>query len=134
MARNKGVSGKTHTKQQLDDYANQHNPNNKAFVIVDDKIRIRRNRKKWVIVGNLGAQKEKRNDTPISAKKDIMGDKTVRVRADLHHIIKIETAKNGGNVKEVMEIRLRSKLKSVLTVLLKFCIIGIEVKLDAKNL
>jgi hypothetical protein len=51
-----------------------------------------------VIVGNLGAQKEKRNDTPISAKKDIMGDKTVRVRADLHHIIKIETAKNGGNV------------------------------------
>ncbi|MDG4633915.1 DDE-type integrase/transposase/recombinase, partial [Enterococcus faecalis] len=60
--------------------------------------------------------KEKRNDTPISAKKDIMGDKTVRVRADLHHIIKIETAKNGGNVKEVMEIRLRSKLKSVLIV------------------
>ena len=52
-------------------------------------------------MGNLGAQKAKRNDTPISAKKDIMGDKTVRVRADLHHIIKIETAKNGGNVKEV---------------------------------
>ncbi|HAZ0914607.1 TPA: peptide-binding protein, partial [Enterococcus faecium] len=26
-----------------------------------------------MIVGNLGAQKEKRNDTPISAKKDIMG-------------------------------------------------------------
>ena len=49
-------------------------------------------------MGNLGAQKAKRNDTPISAKKDIMGDKTVRVRADLHHIIKIETAKNGGNV------------------------------------
>ena len=37
-------------------------------------------------MGNLGAQKSKRNDTPISAKKDIMGDKTVRVRADLHHI------------------------------------------------
>ncbi|HFH9916127.1 TPA: hypothetical protein ACGOP6_002190 [Streptococcus suis] len=37
-------------------------------------------------MGNLGAQKEKRNDTPISAKKDII------------------------------------------------CIIGIEVKLDAKNL
>ena len=67
-------------------------------------------------MGNLGAQKEKRNDTPISAKKDIMGDKTVRVRADLHHIIKIETAKNGGNIKEVMKIRLRSKLKSVLIV------------------
>ncbi|BDP65541.1 hypothetical protein EfmJHP80_30370 (plasmid) [Enterococcus faecium] len=62
-------------------------------------------------------------------KKDIMGDKTVRVRADLHHIIKIETAKNGGNVKEVMEIRLRSKLKSVLIVqyLKILCIIGIEV-------
>ncbi|HGA1263546.1 TPA: peptide-binding protein, partial [Streptococcus suis] len=27
-------------------------------------------------MGNLGAQKAKRNDTPISAKKDIMGDKT----------------------------------------------------------
>lgn len=31
MATNKGVSSKTHTKQQLDSYANQHNPNNKAF-------------------------------------------------------------------------------------------------------
>lgn len=27
----KKVSGKTHTKKQLDDYANQHNPNNKAY-------------------------------------------------------------------------------------------------------
>ena len=25
------VSGKTHTKQQLDDWANQHNPNNPAY-------------------------------------------------------------------------------------------------------
>lgn len=31
MAKKQGVSGKTHTKQQLDDYANQHNPNNKAY-------------------------------------------------------------------------------------------------------
>ena len=31
MARKHGVSGKTHTKQQLDAYANQHNPNNKAY-------------------------------------------------------------------------------------------------------
>ena len=84
------------------------------FVIVDDKIRIRRNRKKWVIVGNLGAQKAKRNDTPISAKKDIMGDKTVRVRADLHHIIKIETAKNGGNVKEVMDQALEEYIRKYL--------------------
>ena len=28
---NKGVSSKTHTQKQLDDYANQHNPNNKAY-------------------------------------------------------------------------------------------------------
>ena len=82
--------------------------------MIDDKIRIRRNRKKWVIVGNLGAQKAKRNDTPISAKKDIMGDKTVRVRADLHHIIKIETAKNGGNVKEVMDQALEEYIRKYL--------------------
>ena len=31
MAKKKGVSSKTHTKQQVDDYANQHNPNNKAY-------------------------------------------------------------------------------------------------------
>ncbi len=31
MAKTMGVSSKTHTKQQLDDYANQHNPNNKAY-------------------------------------------------------------------------------------------------------
>ncbi len=30
MAKTKGVSSKTHTQKQLDDYANQHNPNNKA--------------------------------------------------------------------------------------------------------
>ena len=30
MAKSKSVSSKTHTKQQLDNYANQHNPNNKA--------------------------------------------------------------------------------------------------------
>ena len=88
--------------------------NHKWFVIVDDKIRIWRNRKKWVIVGNLGAQKAKRNDTPISAKKDIMVDKTVRVRADLHHIIKIETAKNGGNVKEVMDQDLEEYIRKYL--------------------
>ncbi|MFB5536431.1 hypothetical protein ACE403_12875 [Enterococcus faecium] len=34
----------------------------------------------------------------------------------VHEIILTSTAKNGGNVKEVMEIRLRSKLKSVLIV------------------
>lgn len=31
MANQKRVSSKTHTQKQLDDYANQHNPNNKAY-------------------------------------------------------------------------------------------------------
>ena len=31
MANKRGVSSKTHTQKQLDDYANQHNPNNKAY-------------------------------------------------------------------------------------------------------
>lgn len=31
MANKNGVSSKTHTQKQLDDYANQHNPNNKAY-------------------------------------------------------------------------------------------------------
>jgi len=31
MAKTKGVSSKTQTQKQLDDYANQHNPNNKAY-------------------------------------------------------------------------------------------------------
>ena len=49
-----------------------------------------------------------------SVQKDIMGDKTVRVRADLHHIIKIETAKNGGNVKEVMDKALEEYIRKYL--------------------
>lgn len=31
MIRMKSVSSKTYTQQQLNDYANQHNPNNKAY-------------------------------------------------------------------------------------------------------
>jgi hypothetical protein len=31
MAKKGGVSSKTHTRQQLNAYANQHNPNNKAY-------------------------------------------------------------------------------------------------------
>ncbi len=31
MAKCKGVSSKTHTKKELDDYSNQNNPNNKAY-------------------------------------------------------------------------------------------------------
>ena len=39
MSGKKGVSSKTHTKQQLDNYANQHNPNNKAYA-ADKQNRI----------------------------------------------------------------------------------------------
>lgn len=31
MAKKNSVSSKTHTQKQLDDYANQNNPNNKAY-------------------------------------------------------------------------------------------------------
>ena len=31
MAKSRGASCKTHSKKQLEDYANQHNPNNKAY-------------------------------------------------------------------------------------------------------
>lgn len=31
MAKKRGVSSKTHTQQQLNDYANQNNPNSKAY-------------------------------------------------------------------------------------------------------
>ena len=30
MSKGHGVSGNTHTKQQVNNYANQHNPNNSA--------------------------------------------------------------------------------------------------------
>ncbi len=31
MSKGRGVSGYTHTQQQLDAFANQHNPNNPAY-------------------------------------------------------------------------------------------------------
>ena len=31
MAKKRGVSGDTQSNQQVNDYANQHNPNNKAY-------------------------------------------------------------------------------------------------------
>lgn len=31
MSKRGGVSGNTHSQQQLDDYANQNNPNNDAY-------------------------------------------------------------------------------------------------------
>ena len=40
MAKKKSVSSKTHTQKQLNDYANQNNPNNKAY-----KAKIAKDRK-----------------------------------------------------------------------------------------
>ena len=45
----KGVSSKTHTQKQLDDYANQNNPNNKAYrarIANSEKNNQARNNKK----------------------------------------------------------------------------------------
>ncbi len=45
MAKSKNVSGKTHTRQQLNDYANQHNPNNKAYKANLNNRRVQKNQK-----------------------------------------------------------------------------------------
>ena len=47
MAAKKGVSSKTHTQNQLNDYANHHNPNNKAYEarIANDKMTKKVSRK-----------------------------------------------------------------------------------------
>ena len=45
MAKKKGVSGKTHTQKQLNDYANQHNPNNKANKAVKHNQKVQKNKK-----------------------------------------------------------------------------------------
>ena len=57
MAKKRGVSSKTRTQKQLDDYANQHNPNNKAYQarVANDKqtkksssnSNAKRQAKKW---------------------------------------------------------------------------------------
>ena len=52
MAKPKKVSGKTHTKQQLDNYANQHNPNNKAYK-ANQKNRTKQNHKRVDNVADL---------------------------------------------------------------------------------
>ena len=48
MAKVKRVSGKTHTQEQLNDYANQNNPNNKAYQarIANDKKNASRKKHK----------------------------------------------------------------------------------------
>lgn len=47
MATKGKVSSKTHTKKQLDDYANQNNPNNKAYKarVQNDELTKRVSRK-----------------------------------------------------------------------------------------
>ena len=47
MVKKKGVSSKTHTQKQLDDYANQHNPNSKAYRarMANDKMMKRKSSK-----------------------------------------------------------------------------------------
>lgn len=49
----KGVSSKTHNKQQLNDYANQNNPNNKAYK------------------ANIASQKVTKSNSKTSKKYDI---------------------------------------------------------------
>lgn len=51
-----GVSSKTHTWQQLNDYANQHNPNNKAYKAKQQNqasARTQRKREKMYDIGIL---------------------------------------------------------------------------------
>ena len=49
-----------------------------------------------------------------SVQKKILWGIRRCVRADLHHIIKIETAKNGGNVKEVTDKALEEYIRKYL--------------------
>ena len=46
MANKKGVSSKTHTQQQLNDYANQHNPNNKAYKANQENQKVTKSKSK----------------------------------------------------------------------------------------
>ena len=57
--RGKGVSGKTHTKAQLDNYANQHNPNNRAYKANQEnqsKASVRKNRDKKYDIGIIDGE------------------------------------------------------------------------------
>ena len=64
MAKKKWVSSKTQTKKQLDDYANQNNPNKKAYKarVANDKNTKKYSRKKESkLKTNLWAKFEKEN-------------------------------------------------------------------------
>ncbi len=50
MAKKSGVSSKTHTQQQLNDYANQNNPNNKAYSRIANDKKTKRVSKKYKAV------------------------------------------------------------------------------------
>ena len=47
----RGVSSKTHTKAQLDDYANQHNPNNRAYQVrkANEKSQSKKAKRKFYL-------------------------------------------------------------------------------------
>lgn len=45
MAKNKRVSSKTHTRKQLNNYANQHNPNNKAYKANQNNHQVQKNQR-----------------------------------------------------------------------------------------
>lgn len=62
MANKKGVSSKTHTQKELDDYANQHNPNNKAY---QARIENEKNHKKS---SNNGTKREAKRRAKLEAE------------------------------------------------------------------
>ncbi|MBP0059173.1 hypothetical protein JYQ77_02730 [Anaerobutyricum soehngenii] len=61
MAKKSGVSSKTHTQQQLNDYANQNNPNNKAYKarIANDKKTKRVSKKHDIASGRIAEMRRR---------------------------------------------------------------------------
>lgn len=67
MAKQKGVSSKTHTKQQLNDYANQNNPNNKAY-----RARMSNDKKTKKLIRKKDAKRQKKLQAQIEAECGVM--------------------------------------------------------------
>ena len=67
MAKKKGVSAKTHTKQQLDDYANQNNPNNKA-----DKARMSNDKMTKKVSRKQDAKRQAKRQAEFEAEHGVM--------------------------------------------------------------
>lgn len=64
--------------------------------------------------GNLGRLKQEQGqvETPITKINKVeTPDKTVRVNGNYHKFLKMETAKNGGNVKEHTDKALEEYIK-----------------------